>query len=183
MPDYEPIMRDYHKDDLEMMEQAQVFHDNFAADQADFTAAFPKFLTPYETNFQTEIDTADAIPPDYTDGSHGLFEIMANAIYLYANFEDYGSDIPPNLAMVIAASGEQDYAYESSSGNGVMTGYLLESATRADRNRDGYITVSESYNYIYRNIDKNFNAVAWPFTDVFFAHVSGGPVDYILFTK
>ena len=53
----------------------------------------------------------------------------------------------------------------------------------ADLNRDGYITVSESYNYIYRNINENFNAVAWPFTDVFFPHVSGGPVDYILFVK
>ena len=64
MPDYESINREYTKDDLEMMEQAQVFHDNFVLDQADFTAAFPKFLTPYETNFQTEINTADAIPPD-----------------------------------------------------------------------------------------------------------------------
>ena len=125
---------------------------------------------------------AQAIPPDYSDGSYGIFEILGNAFYLYANFQDFGSDIPPGEALVIAASGEQDFAYESG-GNGVMTTYLLESAANGDRNRDGFVTVSESYYYIYRNIDENFNAVAWPYSDVFFPHTSGGPVDYILFTK
>jgi len=126
---------------------------------------------------------ADAIPPNYSEeGSNGLFEALDNAIYLYANFQDYGSDIPPGEALVIAASGEQDYAYETDD-NGVMTGYLLESATLGDLNRDGYITVSESYFYIYRNINKYFNKLYGPSGDAFFPHVSGGPVDYVLFTK
>jgi hypothetical protein len=126
---------------------------------------------------------ADAIPPNYSEeGSNGLFGSLGNAIYLYANFQDYGSDIPPGEALVIAASGEQDYAYETDD-NGVMTGYLLESATLGDLNRDGYITVSESYFYIYRNINKYFNKLYGPSGDAFFPHVSGGPVDYVLFTK
>jgi hypothetical protein len=125
---------------------------------------------------------ADAIPPQYSQGSSGIFGSLGNAIYLYANFQDYGSDIPPGEALVIAASGEQDYAYETDD-NGVMTGYLLESAKKGDLNFDGYITVSESYFYIYRNINKYFNMLYGPSGDAFFPHVSGGPVDYILFTK
>jgi hypothetical protein len=126
---------------------------------------------------------ADAIPPNYSEvGSNGLFETLGDAIYLYANFQDYGSDIPPGEALVIAASGEQDVAYETD-GNGVMTRYLLESATNGDFNRDGYVTVTEAYFYIYRNINKYFNMVYGASGYTFFPHVSGGPVDYILFTK
>ncbi len=124
----------------------------------------------------------DAIPPEYSQGPSGIFGTLGNAIYLYANFQDYGSDIPPGEALVMAATGEQDVAYETED-NGVMTGYLLESATEADRNFDGYITVSESYFYIYRNINKSFNMLYGASGFVFFPHVSGGPVDYILFTK
>ena len=126
---------------------------------------------------------ADTIPPNYSEnGSNGLFATLSDAIYLYANFQDYGSDIPPAEALVIAASGEQDVAYETD-GNGVMTRYLLESATQADLNFDRCITVSESYFYIYRNIVKHFNTVYGASGHAFFPDVSGGPVDYVLFTK
>jgi hypothetical protein len=137
----------------------------------------------YSGGFISNALEGDAIPPNYSEqGSNGLFETLGDAIYLYANFQDYGSDIPPGEALVIAASGEQDVAYETD-GNGVMTRYLLESAAKADYNFDGYITVSESYFYIYRNINKNFNMVYAPSGRIFFPHISGGPVDYILFTK
>jgi hypothetical protein len=136
----------------------------------------------YSGGFIGNSAEADAIPADYSQGSNGLFETLGDTIYLYANFQDYGSDIRPSDAVVIAASGEQDFTYESG-GNGVMTSYLLESATMGDLNSDGFVTVSEAYFYIYKNIDKYFNAVFWPYTDVFFPHVSGGPVDYILFVN
>jgi hypothetical protein len=64
MPEYDKIKRNYSKDDIEMLAQAQLFQTNFTTDQADFTAAFPKFITPYEIDFQTAIDNADAIPFD-----------------------------------------------------------------------------------------------------------------------
>lgn len=137
----------------------------------------------YSGGFISNSLEADAIPPDYSsEGSDGLFETLGDAIYLYANFQDYGSDIPPGDALVIAASGEQDVAYETD-GNGVMTRYLLESATYGDLNRDDYVTVSESYFYIYRNINEHFNMVYGASGYVFFPHLSGGPVDYVLFTK
>lgn len=64
MPDYQSIKRTFSKDDLDMMEQAQVFHDSFIVDKADFIAAFPKFADPYAADFQAEIITTDAIPGD-----------------------------------------------------------------------------------------------------------------------
>jgi hypothetical protein len=137
----------------------------------------------YSGGFVSNPLEGDAIPPDYShEGPKGLFETLGDAFYLYANFQDYGSDISPDVALVIAASGEQDVAYEDED-NGIMTGFLLESATEADYNLDGYITVSESYLYIYRNIIEHFNMVYGPSGFAFFPDISGGPVDYILFTK
>jgi hypothetical protein len=54
--------RNYNMDDLDMLQLAQVFHDNFLVDESAFTAAFPSLNTPFVTNFQTAIDTADDIP-------------------------------------------------------------------------------------------------------------------------
>jgi hypothetical protein len=128
---------------------------------------------------------ADAIPPDFSQGSDGLFEIVGSTISLYSNFEGYGSDITPADALVIAAAGEREYSWESPTyQNGVMTHFLLKSATSGDANGDRLITVSEAYYYIYKNINREFNATAYFYgKDVFFPHTSGGAVDYILFTK
>jgi hypothetical protein len=128
---------------------------------------------------------ADAIPSDFSQGSSGLLEVLGTTISLYTNFQEYGSDISPDNALVIAASGERELSYESGAfQNGVMTHFLLESAVLGDANRDGVITVSESYYYIYRNINNHWNPGSYAKGyDVFFPHVSGGPVDYILFTK
>jgi hypothetical protein len=127
---------------------------------------------------------ADAVPPDFTYGSDGLLETLGDAIYLYANFQDYGSDIPPQEALVIAASGEREFSFEGYYEHGVMTYFLLESALKGDKNRDGYVTVSESYNHIYKGINNNWNNTwSGQIYGVFFPHVSGGPVDYVLFTN
>jgi hypothetical protein len=56
------IEREYDIEDLLMLQQSQVFHDAFVNDQAAFVADFPHLATPFETEFQTAIDTADAIP-------------------------------------------------------------------------------------------------------------------------
>jgi hypothetical protein len=128
---------------------------------------------------------ADAIPPDFTPGSNSFLEIVGNAISLYNNFDTNGSDINPSDALMITASGERELSYELGDyENGVMTYFLLESATKGDRNGDNYITVSEAYHHIYNGINKNWNN-SWNamMSDVFFPRVSGGPVDYILFVK
>jgi len=80
MASTEQVQRLYSKDDLEMLQQAQLFHDLFITDQAAFSAAFPKFLTPYETNFQTAISDADAIPMDS--------QVAADIAYVTSQLED-----------------------------------------------------------------------------------------------
>ena len=126
----------------------------------------------------------DRILSDYSAGSDGIFDNISDAIYLYTNYDGYKSDISPADALVIAASGERESSWEGMYGHGVMTYFLLQSATKADLNGDDYITVSESYYYIYKNINANWNNTwAAVVEDVFFPHVSGGPIDYILFTK
>ena len=56
------LVRDYNMDDLDMLELAQVFHDNFVVDETAFVAAFPILDAPFAANFQTAIDAADDIP-------------------------------------------------------------------------------------------------------------------------
>jgi hypothetical protein len=122
----------------------------------------------------------DGIPPSLQDGSeNGALDNLIEAIRLYSNFDDSASDINPEDALVIAASGERESSYENPAyGHGVMTYFLLESAEEGDRNDDGYITVTEAYDFILHSIQKEWNVSS----SAFAPHVSGGPVDYVLFT-
>lgn len=131
----------------------------------------------------------DAVPPSLLEGSsESYFEQIADAINLYSSYGDITSDISPSDALVIAASGEREYSYEAPPPienlyyHGVMTYFLLQSVTGGDYNRDGYVTVTETYHYIARNINSEWNRPQSIFVN-FFPHVSGGPIDYILFTK
>lgn len=56
------IVREFNMEDLLMLERAQIFHNAFIVDDADFIAAFPHLALPFATDFQTAIDEADAIP-------------------------------------------------------------------------------------------------------------------------
>ncbi len=62
MANYKNIIRDYNMDDLEMLQLAQVFHNNFILDKTAFTTAFPHLNDPFAVDFQTAIDMADDIP-------------------------------------------------------------------------------------------------------------------------
>ena len=84
---------------------------------------------------------------------------------------------------MLAAAGEQEFSWESLSfQHGVFTYFLLESATSGDRNSDGFVTVSEAYDYVRRSIDDRWNATSF-YDERFAPHLSGGPVDYVLFTS
>ena len=134
----------------------------------------------------------DAIPPSLLEGSsESYFERIADAINLYSSYGDITSDISPTDALVIAASGEREFSYEAPPPNylpyseyehGVMTYFLLQSVSGGDYNKDGYVTVTETYHYIARNIKSEWNRPQSIFVN-FLPHVSGGPIDYILFTK
>jgi hypothetical protein len=56
------LERDFTMDDLQMLQRAQVFHNNFVTDKAAFVADFPHLDDPFAADFQTAIDDADAIP-------------------------------------------------------------------------------------------------------------------------
>ncbi len=127
-----------------------------------------------------ELET-DLIPPSLGDSSdESVLDYLADAISLYTNFDGSTSDITPENALVIAAAGEREESFESNDyEHGVMTYFLLESAQKGDRNDDGYTTVTEVFDYILRSIQEDWN-VTYP---AFAPHVSGGPVDYVLFTN
>jgi len=54
----------------DVLQQAYIFQSQFVDDQADFTAFSAQFMTPFETNFLTDIQTADAIPTYENDLNH-----------------------------------------------------------------------------------------------------------------
>jgi len=120
----------------------------------------------------------DGIPPNLYYGWEG-FSALGAAFRMYINFPSSG-DLNPRDAVVMAASGEQEFSYESSTlGHGVFTYFFLESMTRGDENHDGWITISESYNYTKRELDQYWNA-QYAAQYEFLPHISGGPVDYVL---
>ena len=124
----------------------------------------------------------DAVPQD-VDGWLVMNGPLTSSLSLYFRNTDGGgtSDVPPFQAFVFSASGEQELTYEDSSyGHGIFTYYLLESGSSGDANADGYVTVSESFNYVTEMIITNWNNVM-PYGYWFHPHVSGSSVDIILF--
>ena len=127
---------------------------------------------------------ADAFPPDYTGDENNIFDTIGQSISLYLNFAGGGCDIPPETALVISASGEQEYSFEQGSpyNHGIFTYYLLEASTEGDSDRDGFVTVLEALKYVRDKIQTDWNASLGG-SYQFMPHGSGGPVDYILFNR
>ena len=126
---------------------------------------------------------ADGKPPSLTAGSEGLGTLLARAIRLYANFDGSSADIPPWKALVISAAGERELSYEMGApfNHGIFTYYLLEAAERGDRNGDGFVTVTEAFAHSQERVYRYWNLYYGYPTLQFSPHVSGGPVDYVLF--
>ncbi|MCF7928003.1 MAG: caspase family protein [Spirochaetales bacterium] len=126
---------------------------------------------------ELEIDTSPQVTGEEDDY---LFTELAGAVSLYTNYNDSDSDIPPELALVLAAAGERENSYEENGyEHGIFTYYLLESANNGDRNGDGYVSALESYNYAWDKIKDNWNSLYT--SNQYTPRVSGGPVDYLLF--
>ena len=126
---------------------------------------------------------ADGEPSSLVEGSESLAELAARAISLYANFDGSSADIPPWEALVLSAAGEREFSYEMGwpYDHGVFTYYLLEAEREGDANRDGWVTVTEAFAYTQKMIYRDWNFDYGFPSDVFSPHVSGGPVDYVLF--
>jgi hypothetical protein len=63
----EQTKRDYIKPDDEMLEQAQTMHDSFVIDKASFIAMYTPLADPFAANFQTALDSAQALPTSDED--------------------------------------------------------------------------------------------------------------------
>jgi hypothetical protein len=125
---------------------------------------------------------ADGEPSSLVEGSESLAELAARAISLYANFDGSSADIPPWEALVLSAAGEREESLEGTYyGHGAFTYYLLEAERKGDANGDGYVTVTEAFAYTQKYIYRDYYLGRFVPYDVFSPHVSGGPVDYVLF--
>ena len=125
--------------------------------------------------------------------------IIKEAFTLYSDYtvnNASSSDIPPLNALVLSAAGEEEFSYEDSSiGHGLLTYFFLDTPEYADINKDGYVTVLESFAYIqaainvqwnsyYLNIIENTtdsSAIEYYQQFLFSPHISGGSVDFVLF--
>ncbi len=118
----------------------------------------------------------DATPPNYTGT---VDSSLSEAISLWANFSGEAYDIDPSDALVISASGEKEFSYGADAPfeHGIFTYFLLETPQYGDNNGDGYVTVTEAYYYTRSNLILLFSDPSL----LYAPHVSGGPVDFVLF--
>jgi hypothetical protein len=66
-----------------------------------------------------------------------------------------------------------------------MSYFLLQGlqGSVADLNHDGHVTVLEAFSYTKAGIDRNWNSDSGIIAagEIFEPHVSGGPIDFVLF--
>ena len=122
----------------------------------------------------------DLTSQDYD--SYGVTDGLAQTINLYIRYPGIEpSDLPYNEAIVLSAAGEREFSYESGSiEHGVFTYFFLETPSRGDLNGDGAVTIDEAFRYTSDRIDEQWNMYL-P-SDQFHPHVSGGPINYVLFS-
>ncbi|HET6450232.1 MAG TPA: caspase family protein [Spirochaetia bacterium] len=112
---------------------------------------------------------------------------LIEAISNYADMSSSSTGLSPYGAMVLSASGRDESSYEWDNWkHGVMTYWLLQGLEgSADLNKDGHITALEAFAYAKSGVDNNWNDTDPVASDgtsaVFEPHVSGGPVDFVLF--
>ena len=113
---------------------------------------------------------------------------LVQAISNYASFQDSPTGLSPYGAQVLSAAGSDESSYENPTfpngaplAHGVMTYFLLQTAASADLNHDGHVTVLEAFAFVKAGIEKNWNPYYLPSNEALEPHVSGGPVDFVLF--
>jgi hypothetical protein len=127
---------------------------------------------------------ADWTPTAYSGGAPFVSPAtLIQAISNYASMQSSPTGLSPYGAQVLSAAGRDESCYETPSlGHGVMTYYLLQGlqGSQADLNHDGHVTVLEAFSYAKAGIDQNWNPNAGS-SYTFEPHISGGPVDFVLF--
>jgi len=124
------------------------------------------------------------VTPDTTSvffEPHLSLSTIAEAIAAYATFTTSSSTgVSPYEAQVLSAAGAGESSYDDDGhAQGAMTWYVLKTAALGDLNGDGAVTVLEAFSLVKAGIEENWN-VEYPGA-AFTPHVSGGPVDFVLF--
>jgi len=135
-----------------------------------------------------EVDTTPQLytggPPLVTPGT--LIQAIAN----YSSMQSSPTGLSPYGAQVLSAAGRDESSYEYSVlpdgtplAHGVMTYFLLQGfqGSQADLNHDGRTTVLEAFAFVKAGIEKNWNPYYLAANQAFEPHISGGPVDFVLF--
>jgi len=126
---------------------------------------------------------ADIMPAHYTGGTPIVTPVeIGQAIANYATFQASAGGISPYNAEVLAAAGSNESCYEYSApfNHGIMTYFLLQAPSQADLNNDGHVTVLEAFSFVKAGINTQWNGKVGS-SATFSPHVSGGPVDFVLF--
>jgi hypothetical protein len=127
--------------------------------------------------------SVDAVSQDVYDAGTGVYSVFTNgilgkAISLYFSYPESDADISSGEAFVFAAAGEEEESNESSYvSHGIFTYFFLSGAREADDNDDGYITVLELYDYVFRKLQDYYGYSEFSFLP----HISGSPMDFVLF--
>ncbi len=134
---------------------------------------------------------ADTVPPLLYQHAASAGRItsatIAKALQNYAAFSSAGTagsgGISPYKALVIAAAGADEFSWEAGApyNHGILTHFLLDSPASGDLNGDGVVTVLETFALAKARIDQTWNWVNARTEAVFSPHVSGGPIDLVLF--
>ena len=127
--------------------------------------------------------TFSGIKPDYTLADASATFAPAESMKLYAGWAAAEDDLVQSEYTVLAAAGELELSYELASiGHGIFTYYLLRTPGKADYNYDGYITLSEAWQYISGSIDNFWNSSIYvDKEDQYMSNIAAFPADPVLF--
>jgi uncharacterized caspase-like protein len=127
--------------------------------------------------------SVETAPTDYQGSGEGQSVGDATRAFgLYLAGGGGETDIASDTALVLAASGEREFTWEDNTlGNGVFTYFLIEAVETGDRNRDGFVTVSELY-LATRNSIADYWNTRYSGSAQFLPRTSGSAVDFALFS-
>lgn len=127
--------------------------------------------------------TLSTIPADYFQGSVTADFVPSAAVSLYFGYSPASNDLVQPEYFVLSASGELELSYEDPYlGHGVFTYFLLQAPEKADYNLDGYITMSEAWQYTAASIDSFWNSSVYISKDEEYLPDTGiAAVDPVLF--
>ncbi|MFW6207393.1 MAG: caspase family protein, partial [Spirochaetota bacterium] len=124
----------------------------------------------------------DAVPADYDYNNKKNEDIFKSAISAF--FSPSNADITPETAIVLTASGEKETSAEPgligdplNVENGFFTESILFAFEHGDLNNDGYVDTLELFN----EAKAYFEFLRNTYHLNYMPHISGGPVDYVLF--